>query len=318
MNKSSLENLRERGLLEEDAFEKLQQIENKTLFSVYFELRTLLYVGVLLLSTGVGILVYNNIGQLGHYISLALLVAATLACLFYVQKTQVAFSRSRVEAPNPYVDYILLLGCLLLLSVLGYLQFLFGIFDDYLGLISLLAAFSFFALAYRFDHLGILSMAITAFAGFWGIAITPKHWYDFDFFDQMALQWVGVYFGIGLFVVALLLNYFGVKKHFTKTYLNFAIIIAFVGATSMIFENENKLLASAQVLAAVALAYFSLREKTALYMIYAFIFGYIAFSYLVLTIIDFEAFILFFYFFLSCAAFIWFIIFVRQKFKHDS
>lgn len=318
MNKSSLENFRERGWLADDVFEKLVAIENRTVFSVFTELRTLLYVGVLLLSTGVGILVYNNIGDIGHYISLAALLVGWFACLFYVKKHHLPYSNQRVQAPNPYVDYVLLLGALLFLSALGYLQFLFGIFNNYLGLISLLSAIVFFALAYRFDHLGVLSMAITAFAGFLGITITPMHWYDINFFEQMALQWVGVYFGIGLFFSALLLNRFSIKKHFSKTYLNFAIFIGFVGATSLIFENEWKLLATAQVVTAVALGWFSIKQKTAMYMIYAFVFGFIAFSYLVISMIDFEPTLILLYIFFSCISFIAFILFIRKKFSQDA
>ncbi len=318
MNKTTLQEFRESGMLSEESFKKLMAIENRTVFSVFAELRTLLYVGVLLLSTGVGILIYNNIGDIGHYISLVLLLAATLGCLFYVKKVQLPYSNGRVEAPNPYADYALLLGALLFLSVLGYLQFLFGIFDDYLGLISLMAAVVFFALAYRFDHLGVLSMAITAFAGFWGIAISPAHWYDFDFFSQLQLHWTGVFLGVGLFASALVLRKLGIKKHFTKTYLNFAILIGFIGSTSLVFQEESKLVATAQVLTAVALGYFSIKEKTALYMIYAFVFGYIAFTFLIIMMIEFAPTFLMFYIFLSCAAFIAFIMFIRKKFSKDA
>lgn len=318
MNKNSLDKLLELEFLNDETYQKLIAIKERKVFSVYAELRTLLYLGVLLFSTGVGILIYNNIGQVGHYASLLLLIAGIVACLFYVTKHQVPYSNQRVEEPNPYADYVLLLACLLFLSVLGYLQFLFGIFDDYLGLISLLAAITFFALAYRYDHLGVLSMAITAFAGFWGLAVSPMNWYAYDFFNQLQLQWTGVFFGAGLFAAALILERLGIKKHFTKTFLNFAIIIAFVGLNSLLFRGENNsLVAILQLALAVALGFYSLRVKTMLYMIYAFIFGYIALTYLIFTNLNFVLELFMFYLLASCVLFIVFVINLRKKFKTD-
>jgi len=318
MTKKSLNNLLELGILEKENHEKLIAIQDKKVFSLYAELRTLLYLGVLLFSTGIGILIYKNIGQVGHYASLLLLILGIAACLYFVVKHQVPYSNQQVLEPNPYADYVLLLACLLFLSVLGYLQFLFGIFDDYLGFTSLLAAITFFALAYRYDHLGVLSMGITAFAGFWGIAVTPMKWYDFDFFNQLGLQWAGVFFGAGLFAAALLLNKFGIKEHFTKTYLNFAIIIGFLGFNSLLFySSENKLIAFGQLIAAVALAIYSLKVRTMLYMIYAFVFGYIALTYLIFTTLDFEIELFLIYLFASCVLFIAFAINLRKKFKTD-
>ena len=318
MTKKSLNNLLELGILEKENHEKLIAIQDKKVFSLYAELRTLLYLGVLLFSTGIGILIYKNIGQVGHYASLLLLILGIAACLYFVVKHQVPYSNQQVLEPNPYADYVLLLACLLFLSVLGYLQFLFGIFNDYLGFISLIASITFFALAYRYVHLGVLSMGITAFAGFWGIALTPMKWYDFDFFNQLGLQWTGVFFGAGLFAAALLLQRFNIKNHFTKTYLNFAIIIAFVGLNSLLFNNEhNVLIALLQLGLAIALAFYSLKVKTMLYMIYAFVFGYIALTYLVFTSLDFEIELFLFYLLASCALFIAFVIHLRKKFKTD-
>ena len=58
-------------------------------------------------------------------------------------------------------------------------------------------------LAYRFDHLGVLSMAIVAFASFWGVVITPMKWYAADFMAQASLHWVWFFLGLGLFAAFL-------------------------------------------------------------------------------------------------------------------
>ena len=54
-----------------------------------------------------------------------------------------------------------------------------------------------------------------------------------------------------------------------------------------------------------------------LYMIYAFVFGYIALTYLIFTTLDFEIELFLIYLFASCVLFIAFAINLRKKFKTD-
>lgn len=321
MTKQHIENLFEKGLLTEDRYHLLLEIQSKKVFSVYYELRTLLYLGVLLFSTGVGILIYNNIGQVGHYIALLLLLALTVGCMVFVLKRQDPFTKSHWESPSPYFDYALLMACLLFVIDLGYIEFLFGWFTGHLSIISLVTSLFFFYLAYRYDHQGVLSLAITALASFWGLAITPQRWYDFDFFEEPSLQWVAVAFGAGLFAGALILKRRGIKPHFATTYLNFGVIIAFFGSSSLMFNGHegNYGIAVGQIVAAAALAFFSIRQKTVLYIIYAYIFGFLALTYLLAVNLDtFDIFFWLFYLIAVSTGFIVVILKLRKRFKHDS
>jgi len=320
MTKKSLENLYALQFLEEENYQKLMAIQSRKVFSLYFELRTLLYLGVLLFTTGVGILIYKNIGQAGHYIALILLLAATAACFAFVIKRQLPYINSLSESENPFFDYALLLACLLFVIDLGYIQFLFGWFTNGLSLISLITAVLFFYLAYRYNHLGVLSLGITALASFWGLAITPQRWYDFNFFEQQQLQWVAVGFGALLFGGALLLNHLKIKPHFTTTYLNFGVLIAFLGLSSLMFNGDkNYGIALLQLLAAAALAVYSFRIKTVLYIIYAYIFGFLALSYLLaIAMNSFDFFFWMLYLVAVSAGFIAVIFNLRKRFNHDS
>jgi hypothetical protein len=321
MTQKQLENLFEKGLLTEERHLFLQSVQSKKVFSLYYELRTLLYLGVLLFSTGVGILIYNNIGQAGHYIALLLLLAATTACLAFVLKRQEPFRKVLWESTNPYFDYSLLLACSLFIIDLGYIEFLFGWFTGHLSIISLITAVFFFYLAYRYDHLGVLSLGITALASFWGLAITPQRWYDFNFFEEQQLQWVAVGYGASLFAGALVLKKFGIKPHFSTTYLNFGVIIAFLGLSSLMFNmnDENYGIALLQLFAAAALAAYSFYQKTVLYIIYAYIFGFIALSYLIaISLKDFDFFFWMLYLIAVSAGFLVLIFTLRKRFKHDA
>src|SRR6185369_8526297 len=134
----------------------------------------------------------------------------------------------KVIPPTPYFDYIVLLACLLFISVLGYLQFQYNLLDESLGETTLVAAAVFFLAAYRFDHLGVLSLAITAFASFWGLSVSPQEWYHSDFFSRANLHITAMIFGAALAGVATVLDRQMMKQHFTFTYLNFCSLIFLV------------------------------------------------------------------------------------------
>src|SRR5882672_2103524 len=77
MNPLLAEQLHAQGLLSDTSLEKVKAAEAGRLFSVHWELKTLLYLGVLLLSGGLGVLVYKNIDTIGHQAVLAFIAAVS-------------------------------------------------------------------------------------------------------------------------------------------------------------------------------------------------------------------------------------------------
>jgi len=128
----------------------------------------------MLFTAGAGILIYENIGDIGHIVAIITLALLTAACFLYAFRNAPPYSPTTVKPPTPYFDYIVLLGSLLFISVQGYLQFQFGLLDNNLGISTLITSVFFFFIAYRFDHAGALSLAITALASFWSISISPQ------------------------------------------------------------------------------------------------------------------------------------------------
>src|ERR1700754_3152108 len=90
------------GLISDDALEKVTALEQRRLFSLHWELKTLLYLGVVLLSGGLGILVYKNIDTIGHEVILAVIAMISLGCFFYCRRVALPFSLNKVAAPNPF------------------------------------------------------------------------------------------------------------------------------------------------------------------------------------------------------------------------
>lgn len=315
MRPQHLRELFEKKLLTDEQFTQLDSIYSKRLFSVFYELRTLMYLGVMLFTTGMGILIYKNIGELGHMLAIAALFILTAVCFSYAFRKTNPYSNDQVETPVPYFDYIVLLGCLLFISVLGYLQFQFSLFDDGMGLTTLITAIFFFYAAYRFDHVGVLSLAITALASFWSISVTPQKWYSGDFFTLENLQHVAVIFGLVLAGAAVVLDKKKIKQHFTFTYVNMASLIFFGGALAGIFDGEGYAIYLLLLAVGCALAvYFANWKKSFLFLLYAFVCGYIGFTHL-LSNVDMDEVFWFFYMIASCGGLVMFIIRYRNFFK---
>jgi hypothetical protein len=316
MTRHTPNELLEKGLITPEQFQKIEPIVSGKIVSVFYELRTLLYLGVMLFTTGAGILVYQNIGSIGHIISIIAITVLMLVCFWYVYKNEVGYSHEAVQTPTPYYDYVLLLGCLLFVSIQGYLQFQYGFLDDNLGWSTLVTAVVFFYAAYRFDHVGVLSLAITALASFWSISVSPQKWYSGDFFSGSNLYNTAVIFSIVVGGIAFFLDKKEIKRHFTFTYLNFCMLIFFVGAVTGMF-NEYWFLYVLLIYSGCAFAFYMARwRRSFLFLLYAFLSGYIATTYLLFeTIFNSVPEGWFYYSLLSCVGFVYFIIKYKTFFK---
>jgi len=316
MTRHTSHELLEKGLITQEQFQKIDPIVSGKIVSVFYELRTLLYLGVMLFTTGAGILIYQNIGSIGHVISIIALTISMLVCFWYVYKHEAGYSHGPVQSPTPFYDYVLLLGCLLFISIQGYLQFQYGALDDNLGWSTLITAILFFYFAYRFDHAGVLSLAITALASFWSISVSPQKWYSGQFFSGSNLYNTAIIFSIVVGGIAFFLDKREIKKHFTFTYLNFCMLIFFCGAVVGLF-NEYWLLYVLLIYAGCTLAFYMARwRRSFLFLLYAFLAGYTATTYLLFeTIFKSVPELWFYYSLLSCAGFVYFIMRYKTFFK---
>jgi hypothetical protein len=308
--------LLDKGLISREQFQKIEPVVSGKIVSVFYELRTLLYLGVMLFTTGAGLLIYQNIGSLGHVLSIIALTLLMVACYWYVFKYEAGYSHQPVKSPTPYYDYILLLGSLLFISIQGYLQFQYGLLDDNLGWSTLITAVFFFYLAYRFDHVGVLSLAITSLASFWSISVSPQKWYSGNFFSGSNLYNTAIIFSVVVGAVAFLLDQKGIKKHFSFTYFNFCLLIFFIGALVGMF-NEYWPVYALLIFAGCGASYYLARvKKSFLFLLYAFLAGYVAFTFVLAeTIFEHVPEFWFFYSLASCAGLVYLIVKFKTFFK---
>lgn len=322
MIKNLPEELFAKGLITKDQFAKIEPIVSGDVISVFYELRTLLYLGVMLFTAGAGILIYKNIGELGHIVAIISLTAIMIVCFWHVYKKGPAYSNEVVKGPTPFFDYILLLAGLLFVSIQGYLQFQYAILDNNLATSTLVTAALFFYLAYRYDHVGILSLGITSFVSFWGISVSPVKWYSGNFFEQSNLHVIAILLAIVLSSAATFLHQRGIKRHFTFTYFNFSLLMFFCAAVAGLFIDESIYgIYLLLIYAGCAFSYYAARSSQSfLFLLYAFLAAYIATTFfLAVTLHVFSnEYLWFWYSILSCGGLVYFIIKFKNHFRQSS
>lgn len=308
MNIDLYQRLYEQGLISAETLEKAEQKHKNPFFSVHWELKTLLYLGVMLLSTGLGILIYKNIDTIGHQFILLFLALISAGSFAYCIQHKKPFSREKVESPNSFFDYILLLGCLTMVSFLGYIQFQFQIFGTHYGLATLIPTLILFYTAYQFDHIGILGMAVTSMALWMGISVSPKSFLD-DSFSGSAITYTYLAFGLILLAAGYLSARYNFKKHFKFNYHHFGLNASFIALLAGFFGisgSNSSLIWAAGIFALATLLFFdALKDKSFYFLLLIITYSYIAFSTLVLSIIfKSEELGIFIYFILSAAGLI--------------
>ena len=93
------------------------------------------------------------------------------------------------------MDYVLLVGCLLFTHALGYIQFEYNVFGNRWGLAVFIPMVILFITAYYFDHLGVLSLAITNLAAWAGISVTPMKILKENDFNNTHVMYAGLVVG---------------------------------------------------------------------------------------------------------------------------
>lgn len=287
-----LNELEKQGILPGGQRTKLTDYEYNRPLSLHYELRIILYAGVLLLSSGLGLLVYDNFDQIGHGVLLTVMAVACAGCFAYAWRFRPPWTVAQTHSqawpgPASFGDYALLLGCLLFLTLEGYAQYAYTIFGTRYGLVTLLPAGLFLPLAYRFDHRGVLSLALTALISWVGVTVRPLDFYlKTNFFDQRTV-FSAIALGCTLVGLALMLANRRIKPHFTNTYLTMGGNLLLVALLGGLFNFEGLRLGFALGLAGACFAFDRYRytrlgrqEPSFLFLLMGVVYGYIGVTYL--------------------------------------
>lgn len=256
-------------------------------FSLHYELRALLYLGITLLVGGVGVLIYQHIDSIGHGVITGAITLAMGASFAYADRHRPAFTWGEAPRTSIAADYLLLLSCLLFLVLEGYLQVQYGLFGRRYGLVTVLPAGLFFYLAYRFDHRGVLSLAITALAAWVGVSVAPLTLFT-EGFPARELSGPGLVLGLVLLAAGLVAEQRRLKPHFAYTYMLLGSNVALLAALVRLFnggrgtewpELGRALLVALLVLGiCTVLVWYARRTQSYVFLLLAVGYGYVAFT----------------------------------------
>ena len=141
------------------------RVARRGLVSVRFEIRTLLYVGVLLLTSGVGVLVALHQEEIGP-------LAIAVGSLIWVVRRAAPFSWGEVPSPNVAFDYVLLLGLLLVAADLAYVEVQFTVLGPRWAYHLLIVGVLYLLAAYRWDSRTALGLSLTTLAAWRGLSLS--------------------------------------------------------------------------------------------------------------------------------------------------
>ena len=222
----------ERGVLAPGTAAPLQRVARGELVSIREELRLALYLGVTLLTAGVGLLVKENLDRIGPVTIAAAIGIAAAACLAWVARTAPPFAWTAQPSPHVAFDYLLLLGALLVAADLAYVEVKFtplgANWPWHLLIVALLAG----GLAVRYDSRVLFTLALTTLAAWRGVSLSLLGRSAWRLDDPAALRWNAV--GCGVLFVALgwALVRAGRKPHFEPSAAHLGWLLVLGGLAS--------------------------------------------------------------------------------------
>jgi hypothetical protein len=273
---SRLEHWKSTGAISSAQCDALSALVRNDRFSIFVELNTLLYLGVLSFVAGVGWMVATYSARLGDAAILSSLTFVFCWSLYYCFARALPYSHQRVEHPGLAFDYVLYLGCLVFAIDLGYLDARVHPFQHDWDNSLLLASAVFFALAYRFDNRFVLSLALSSLAGWFGMRVSRFGLVPGGSLRMYALAYGGVVAGAGTS-----LYFAGIKKHFLEAYLHIAANVLFMALLSGIGSRDSDgLLYLLGLLGLAALAIVEgVRFRRFAFVVYGVLFGYAGISF---------------------------------------
>ncbi len=275
----ALNDLERSEILSREQAALLRRIYSRELFSVHWELRLLLYGGILILTTGLGLLVAKHFASIGHLILLAAIVLGIAACFAYCLRHGGGFSPERLPTPDAAYDYILLLGCLLLGTLQGYLELRYRLSAQYWNWWLLISALTYLLCAHYFDNRLVLSLALSILGAWLGVKTSllgAGLW-------EGALHYNALFFGALVVAAGATQTRLGWKRHFLPVHLHLGVNVLLASLVAGVGSRaDGPAYLAALLLAGSGSALYALRERSFAFLLYAVLYGYLGITIFVL------------------------------------
>jgi Predicted membrane protein (DUF2157) len=281
---AAIPKLAESGILPPREAPRLLRAARGELVSVHGELRALLYAGVLLITSGVGLLVGENLDRIGPVAIAVALGLAAAAALVWAARVAPPFSWRQVPSPNLAFDYMLLLGVLLAAADLAYIEVKFtplgAHWPWHLLIMALLAGLA----AFRFDSRIVFSLALSTFAAWRGVSVAVVHAGLWNGLEN-AVRWNAIGCGVLFVVLGFFLKKSDRKAHFEPVAVHLGWLLILGGlATGLGGERDWTLYAAGLLLCGIGLAIGAFRFRRFPLFALGVIAGYVALSRMILSV----------------------------------
>ena len=235
---SAIARLRAENLLSGAQASFFDRVARRKLVSIRLELRALLYAGVLLLTSGVGLLVKEHQREIGPLAVAVGIGLAAAACLAWVIRKAAPFSWGEVQSPNVAFDYILLLGLLLFASDLAYVEVQFTVLGANWAHHLLVVGAVYLVAAYVWDSRTVLGLALTTLAAWRGVSLGLIRGFlwapDAGHMRSNAIALGALYIGAAALSVLLMR-----KRHFEEVFANAGLILLLGGLVSGALDGRS-------------------------------------------------------------------------------
>ena len=293
MNKfddQATKSLLDKNLITENQFQEIVQYRSLNIFSLNVELKLLLSIAVLMFTSGIGILIYDNIDSIGHIALLSILFAITCGCFYYCFKNSKGFQRTETTFESPFLEYLVLIANILTCIFIGYLQFQYEAFGTHYGLATLVPTIVSFFCAYYFDNKSVLTIAVTGLAAYIGLSVTPQDIFNDsnNFYANQSLSYSAI--GLGVLLIAWTIYSFKIslKTHFALIYLTFALHIISVTSISNMVGDDMIWFLFASILAGSSVYFYKISHQLKAISLYVFmiIYAYIGINIFIFRIFE--------------------------------
>ncbi|WP_035644852.1 DUF2157 domain-containing protein [Flavobacterium sp. ASV13] len=274
------ESLRDKNLITENQYKEIVAYRNLGIFSLNAELKLFLYLSVLLFTSGIGILIYENIDTIGHIAILSILLIVIVVCFYYCFKNSKGFQKSETVFEHPVLEYLVLAANILTCIFIGYLQFQYKPFGEHYGLATLIPTIVSFFCAYYFDNKSVLTIAITGLAAYIGLSVTPQDIFNDsnNLYASQNLSYSAVMLGVLLILWTIYSRRISLKTHFSLIFLTFALhIISIASISNLTSYDALNWMLFAIVLVASTFYFYKVSHENKAMSLYVFmiVYGYI-------------------------------------------
>jgi hypothetical protein len=285
-NKRATQKLFDYNLLSEEQYSEISNYRKLNLFSLNGELKLFLYFSVLLFTSGMGILIYENINTLGHSILIGLLFIVTLICYYICFKKYKGFHKEETPFDNPLYDYLVLTASILSCLFIAYLQFQYTTFGTHYGLATLVPTALGLFTSYYFDNKNVLSIALTGLTAYIGLTVSPQTLLQNNFYDSDTLSYSAIGLGVVFIVWVVYSNRINLKKHFALVYLTFALHLISISCLTNLYKPHWILFAS--ILAASSFYFYkaSYQLKSVSLFVFTVLYAFFGLNFIAYKIIE--------------------------------